>query len=346
MKRYNMTELKFLSICAALFVLSLSICGAAPIISVDKDAIEGICTYGTKKPFEFIVKNVGNENLVIDKLIKSCGCASAEIERKIIPPGKDTKIIGTYQPNPLKETFSVSVSVKSNAKNEPIKRLTISGRNFPPDIELSHQNVEIIHILGYPPKIVPISIKTKGIINPNHIRFIPKDKNVSPIKYDTNVNYNTQDGECFAKIQLQCIENLDLGKYEGEIKADVLIDKKEETITLPVTVNVVSEFKIFPKQIEITPIESIKNYSYRVFIKHRASKVISVDSVECKNKSISIKVNNIPNEGVFLFFEIPNEKRYIGKTEIVQVRIKIEEIIETIDIPIIIHDPGFSQVNP
>lgn len=333
-----MKELKCLLISTAAFVLSFSICDAAPVISVDKDTIKGIYTYGSERPFEFIVSNVGDESLVIDKLIKSCGCASAEIERKIIPPGKDTKIIGTYQPNPLKETFSVSVSVKSNAKNEPIKRLTIVGRNFPPEIELSHRNIDIIQIFGYPPKIIPISIKAKGTIDPNSIRFMPKDKNVNPIKYEANVSYNTQNRKYFAKIQLQCIDDLGLGKYGGEIKANVLIDEKEKTIVLPVTINVVSEFKVFPKQIEITPIESIKKYYSRVFIKHRASKLISVDSVECKNKSIRITVKKSTDEAVFLFFEIPNEKKYIGKTDIVQIRIKVGESIETIEVPIIIHD--------
>lgn len=76
--------------------------------------------------YEFIFKNTGSQPLIISNAKGSCGCTVPEWPKEPILPGKsgtikvkyDTKIVGP---------FSKSVTLQSNAANNPSKVLRIKG---------------------------------------------------------------------------------------------------------------------------------------------------------------------------------------------------------------------------
>lgn len=76
--------------------------------------------------YEFIFKNTGSQPLIISNATGSCGCTVPEWPKEPILPGKsgtikvkyDTKIVGP---------FSKSVTLQSNAANNPSKVLRIKG---------------------------------------------------------------------------------------------------------------------------------------------------------------------------------------------------------------------------
>lgn len=88
-----------------------------------KNGADGACT------FEF--KNTGNEPLIISNAKGSCGCTVPEWPKEPIAPGAKGSIIVKYD---TKRTGQINktVTITSNAVNEPNKVVRIKGNVLPP----------------------------------------------------------------------------------------------------------------------------------------------------------------------------------------------------------------------
>lgn len=103
--------------------------GAA--ISVNKEVHD----YGTIKAdadgsCEFIVTNTGTEPLVFEQVRGSCSCTVPEWTKEPIAPGASTVIKVQYNTSKV-GPISKTVTIISNATNEPTKTLKISGNVLP-----------------------------------------------------------------------------------------------------------------------------------------------------------------------------------------------------------------------
>jgi hypothetical protein len=98
-----------------------------PAISVDKEVHNyGTVPYGGNGTCEFKVTNTGTEPLILSKCKGSCGCTVPTCEPNPIAPGASTNISVKYdtkRPGPIDK----SVSIHSNAVNEPVMVVRIKG---------------------------------------------------------------------------------------------------------------------------------------------------------------------------------------------------------------------------
>ncbi|MBW7868005.1 MAG: DUF1573 domain-containing protein [Brumimicrobium sp.] len=87
--------------------------------------------YGTINQYadgtcEFVFKNTGNEPLVISNAQGSCGCTVPEWPKEPIAPGK-TGVIKVKYDTKRVGVIGKSVTLQSNAINEPTKTIRIKG---------------------------------------------------------------------------------------------------------------------------------------------------------------------------------------------------------------------------
>jgi hypothetical protein len=96
-------------------------------INFDKDVHDyGTIKQGANGVYEFKFKNSGKEPLIISMARGSCGCTVPEWPKEPIKPGETASIKVSYDTKrvgPINKT----VTITSNAKNEPTKVLTIKG---------------------------------------------------------------------------------------------------------------------------------------------------------------------------------------------------------------------------
>ena len=103
-----------------------------PGISVDKEVHDyGDIQYGGDGTCEFKVTNIGSEPLILSKCKGSCGCTVPKCDPNPILPQESSIITVKYdtkRPGPINK----SVTINSNATNEPVKVVRIKG-NVGPD---------------------------------------------------------------------------------------------------------------------------------------------------------------------------------------------------------------------
>lgn len=99
-----------------------------PAISVNKEVHDyGTIQKGGDGACEFVVTNVGTEPLIISKCKGSCGCTVPQCDKNPVQPGA-TSIISVKYDTQRVGPINKSVTITSNAVNEPSKRITIKGK--------------------------------------------------------------------------------------------------------------------------------------------------------------------------------------------------------------------------
>ena len=98
-----------------------------PQISIDKDVHDyGTINQGDNGECVFMVTNNGNSPLIISTCKGSCGCTVPQCPKEAIPPGGSAEIKVKYNTNRV-GPINKSVTITSNASNEPRKVIRISG---------------------------------------------------------------------------------------------------------------------------------------------------------------------------------------------------------------------------
>jgi hypothetical protein len=99
-----------------------------PMISIDKDVHDyGTIPQGADGTCEFTVTNTGTAPLTITRCKGSCGCTVPKCEKAPIKPGETSAISVKYDTKRV-GPINKSVTITSNAVNEPTKVIRIKGK--------------------------------------------------------------------------------------------------------------------------------------------------------------------------------------------------------------------------
>jgi len=83
-----------------------------------------------KQKYDFVVMNRGNEPLVIQNIVASCGCTTPDWTKGPIPPNGSGKITAIYDPANRPGPFNKTLTVYTNSKPE-VTVLVIKGEVIP-----------------------------------------------------------------------------------------------------------------------------------------------------------------------------------------------------------------------
>ncbi len=83
-----------------------------------------------RQTFDFVVTNTGNDPLVIQNVVASCGCTTPEWTKQPIPAGGTGKVTAIYDPKNRPGVFNKTLTVYSNSKPETVV-LVIKGEVIP-----------------------------------------------------------------------------------------------------------------------------------------------------------------------------------------------------------------------
>ena len=99
-----------------------------PVISLDKEVHDyGTIAKDADGTCYFTVTNTGTEPLIISKCKGSCGCTVPQCDATPITPGANSKITVKYDTKRV-GPINKSVTITSNAVNEPTKVIRIKGK--------------------------------------------------------------------------------------------------------------------------------------------------------------------------------------------------------------------------
>ena len=123
----NIFSALLLTVCLISFATAQEVVNG-PAISIDKKVHDyGTITQGANGACEFIVTNTGTEPLLITRCKGSCGCTVPKCDKDPIMPGATSSISVKYDTKRI-GPINKSVTITSNATNEPTKVIRIKGK--------------------------------------------------------------------------------------------------------------------------------------------------------------------------------------------------------------------------
>lgn len=122
-----MKVLQFLFL-ITVFTLSVNAQFSGPKISAQTDFYDfGTKTAGEVVNYSFVIANIGDQPLVIDKVLTSCGCTAAEPVEKTIQPNKSTTIKVEFNTTGREGKQIKYINIVSNDPNDGVHKLTLQG---------------------------------------------------------------------------------------------------------------------------------------------------------------------------------------------------------------------------
>lgn len=104
-----------------------------PAIKLDKDVHDyGTIENASDGTCEFKVTNIGTEPLIISRCKGSCGCTVPTCDKTPVLPGESTSVKVKYDTKRT-GTINKSVTITSNAVNDPTKVIRIKGKILAPN---------------------------------------------------------------------------------------------------------------------------------------------------------------------------------------------------------------------
>jgi len=131
---------------------------------------EESCYYGEVTPDErpthdFIIKNEGEEKLIIESVYSSCPCAILDLAENEILPGKETILKTTFDPTGYEGEVSKLITLTSNDPEKPevVIETSINVLKVPsPDLQLSEQTFDLGTFNENNLPIINFTISNKG----------------------------------------------------------------------------------------------------------------------------------------------------------------------------------------
>lgn len=87
----------------------------------------GVINEDTSTEHDFIVKNEGNTDLVIENIKTGCGCTKVEISKHTLTPNETATLKVKYVARNISNRETIAVWVKSNDKKTPIIEFLMTG---------------------------------------------------------------------------------------------------------------------------------------------------------------------------------------------------------------------------
>lgn len=95
----------------------------------------------TEKKHSFTLSNTGDKELAIDKIRSTCGCATADSEKKNLKPGETTSVEIKILKESIAGPFSKGIFIHSNSVSKKIMMITVSGEAVPLVTVLPQNNI-------------------------------------------------------------------------------------------------------------------------------------------------------------------------------------------------------------
>jgi hypothetical protein len=129
----------------AMLATAAAIAGGAEI-TFEKSLFDfGEIEKGQKVEHTFVFQNTGDEDLEIQEVRPSCGCTTAEPDKTVYKPNEKGEIPVTFDSSRFEGPINKTVTVVSNAKENPRMQLKIKG-NITQEINVNPNYLTLVNI--------------------------------------------------------------------------------------------------------------------------------------------------------------------------------------------------------
>ncbi len=243
----------------------------------------GTVSQGTKVAHDFRLMNVGEADLLVQRVVAACGCTAASAVNTPVTPGTDTMVHVEFDTKGFSGEKLKTVRVYTNDVDNPSQVLTLKGVVEP-----------------------DVSVEPRSIFFEQIVRGTPTEENVQEVKIEVRrgANVTIDSVKSFAKyVVLQEIEATPTKRRfsvgispeapVGDMRERVIVGLKgateagaETSVNIPIFAAVKGQVNLKPSQLSFGVIEGTAPLVRSFRIENRGPEQINVKDVHSNNDAV------------------------------------------------------------
>ena len=238
----------------------------------------------------FVLKNTGTADLEIRRVQPACGCTTAELDKKIVPPGEVSRISSKLSLAGRTGELQKPILIESNDPTNPAFQLVMKGV-VGADFEISPSTMVLRK--ASPEAAATASVIVKSLKNEKFEIIDAKSESGKLI-----VRWDKFPDENAFQLTANSEEQFQPGQYGDKIIVETNHPTKKQ-IEVGVIVIVPSHIVVAPMKIVLDP-KSHAPVSRTIVLKNPSKKSLAIDKIETYDPSITSRTEIMGEFGVKL----------------------------------------------
>lgn len=252
---------------------------------------------GAKVEANFVVKNLGEGPLIIEKLVAGCGCTASTATKGAILPGKQGKINLTFDTSGFSGEKLKSVRVYTNDPDAPTSMVSIQGvvevdlKVDPPRVFFGDVSKGLEH-----KQEVTLSIRQGAALRLGEIKiaspFLSIDSTPNAQEKEAATGFNK-------KLSVKLSPEAPIGEFRDRIVI-ALSNTKRQNINIPVFANIQGPLELEPESIAFGVVEQAKKTKLTRKLKliNKSKEALKILKITSNSPAISASLKNIEKNNI------------------------------------------------
>lgn len=253
-----------------------------PKLSIDNPTFDfGTVSQGTVLNHEFVIKNLGNADLNIQRVVPACGCTVASVSPDNIAPGSQGKIKVEFDTTDFSGDKLKLVRLFTNDIDAQMSSLTIKGI-VEPNLLVEPARV----FMGDLVRLGPVLGQAKEVSAKVRPGSSVKILGVSSLSSNLILKVLEQSSTSL-KFSVAIAGQAQLGELRERLVVDLEDSKGKYSVNVPVFAIIVGQVKLNPATISMGLIEGTKAYEKFVKLENLGSQPINITKLESADPAIT-----------------------------------------------------------
>lgn len=250
----------------------------------------------------FTFKNVGESELVINKIASTCQCTVGELKKKTYAPGESGTIEATYLSGTYPGPVEKYLHILSNDKSNPSAELTIKGRIELQVVTIPEDRINLF-LNQENGGAVPITVKSKDG-KAFAIKSFSSSHNTISAKFDPNEE----------KTEFVITPVVDLDKLKANLTGSIQIGvSHSDTRVVNLSYSALPMYAVSPPRMIVQDAEPGKHVDRELLIMNNYNQKVEIESITSMNGCMEVTKKDVHGSSARLMVRItvpPQEGQY------------------------------------
>lgn len=246
----------------------------------------GSVPQGQKVEHEFVLRNTGDQDLVIQRIAPSCGCTAAAMSASAVKPGASEKIKVSFNTAGFYGTKTKSVHVLTNSRETPelvlkMTGIVVRGVNVAPE-RIEFGDVPLSASRAMRTKEFSVEIVDDAGREITAVRSFSKFLEVVPLDRS-------------GKVQRYSVTMLP-GVARGEFRDRVVIEFKDPShsaVNVPVIASISGDIRVIPSLISFGIVDGSDAIERRIRFENHSGQNVTIEGISSAHSAVSASVVDV-----------------------------------------------------
>jgi len=307
-----------IALCCATVSEAEDLSAARPKLSIPELTYDyGTIEQGAHVKHDFVLKNDGNMDLTIQRMVPGCGCTAVSTNNNTVPAGATGAITVEFDSSGFEGEKYKPVTVYTNDPDKSSFTLALKG-NIESDISVTPKNIFFGEVTqGQKSLAQDVIVEIKG----------NSDSKIEEVKsYSKNLSVNQlENGDKKRKFTVSVNPEVPLGELRDRIVVSI-VGKNSKTVNVPVFAAIQGTLRLSPSNVSFGVIEGKEPLTRSIKFENLGKQPVKVTELVSDNPALTAKLKPI-KDGKIYVIELALDPSKIEK----DLRAKVDVLVDQKD---------------